>query len=371
MNQLYRSIKRIASLLLIAALLAGLFGCVKAPAVVRLSADAQEVLPQKAAARLHRIDAANLEEIASSGLITLLFDSDTGAFAVKTKGGALWSALPQQEEDDTTAQVVGVNVIHNDKRYALNSQDNAVAFGSVSYETSDTGIQVSYLLSDDAVHVSDAVKGKVTDAKPVKDGSLRIRVTASYDMKDGCLYASLTWENLGSSTDIVTDIGFLEYFGAEKKAQEGDFLLVPDGCGAVIDTAGEEEVEPIDVAVYGDDYNRHTAFTSVVAAFGQKQGSEAVAAVIQEGEAVSVIRAVKASEEEPFNRIGTRFTITPYEESESELVYAPKASYTGNLTVCYRFLSDKNATAIGIAAMKSLQEGRNVKLEEVLQFAAV
>ncbi len=351
MNQLYRNIKRMACLVLIAALSAALFGCVKAPAVVRLPADTQAVLPKDTLARLHRLDADNLEEVASSGLISLLFDPDTCAFAVKTKGGALWSALPREEGDDMSARVIGVNVIHNDKLYALNSQDNAVAFGSVSYETSDTGIQVSYLLSDAATHVSDAIKEKVKDAKPARDGSLRIRVTASYEMKDGCLYASLNWENLGKSTDIVTDIGFLEYFGAQKKAKKGDFLLVPDGCGAVIDTADEEEVEPIDIAVYGNDYNSHAALTSVVAAFGQKQGSEALAAVIQEGEAVSMIRAAKASETEPFNRIGTSFTITPYEEAETELLYAPQAAYTGKITVCYRFVSDKNATPIGIAGV--------------------
>ena len=282
-------IKRIVPLLLIAALLASLCGCGKVPASVSVAAGAEAITPKAVQTPLHLLAADRLEEIASSGLITLLFDEDTCAPAVKTQNGStLWSALPQQA-GDASANVVGVQVLHNGKCYALNSQDNAVAFGSVAFEKSDNGIRVVYVLSDSASHVSDALDGKATDAKAVSDGSLRIQITAEYELRDGCLYASLSWANLGSSADVVTNIGFLKYFGATDQAQPGDFLLIPDGSGAMIETAVEEELEPVDVAVYGNGYSGQTALSGVTAAFGQRQGDEAFAAVIQAGDAISVI----------------------------------------------------------------------------------
>ena len=352
MKQCHFTIKRIVAPLLIAALFAGLFGCGKAPAAVHVAAGAKAVQPEDAQAQLHQFDAESLAQVSSSGLITLLFDESTCAVAVKTQtGSVLWSALPQQADGDTTAHVVGVDVLHNGQKYALNSQDNAVAFGSVSYTKSDDGIRVIYVLSDSAAHLSDVIEGGAKDAKPAADGSLRIQIIVDYELKDGCLYASLSWSNLGDGEDVVTNIGFLKYFGATAQAQQNDFLLVPDGSGAVIETAVDELLEPISVAVYGSDAGGSTALTSVVAAFGQRQGNEAIAAVIQAGDAVSVIQAAKAGGEEPFNRVGADFLITPCEEKDGELYYAPKAAYTDEITVCYRFLNENNASYAGIAAV--------------------
>ena len=344
-------IKRIVPLLLIAALLASLCGCGKVPASVSVAAGAEAITPKAVQTPLHLLAADRLEEIASSGLITLLFDEDTCAPAVKTQNGStLWSALPQQA-GDASANVVGVQVLHNGKCYALNSQDNAVAFGSVAFEKSDNGIRVVYVLSDSASHVSDALDGKATDAKAVSDGSLRIQITAEYELRDGCLYASLSWANLGSSADVVTNIGFLKYFGATDQAQPGDFLLIPDGSGAMIETAVEEELEPVDVAVYGNGYSGQTALSGVTAAFGQRQGDEAFAAVIQAGDAISVIQAAKAGETQAFHRVGADFAVTPCEAANGRLYYAPQAAYTDKITICYRFLNESNATYAGMAAV--------------------
>ncbi len=344
-------IKRIVPLLLIAALLGGFSGCGRTPGSVSVAADAKAITPKAAQAALHQLEPQQLEEVASSGLITLLFDPATFAVAVKTQTGSTpWSALPQQA-GDASANVVSVDVLHNGKLYALNSQDNAAAFGSVSYEKADNGVSVYYVLSDSASHVSDAAGGKAKDARSSGDGSLRIRVTADYELLDGCLYASLSWANLGDSADVVTNIGFLKYFGSTAEAQSGDFLLVPDGSGLLIETAVEEELEPVDVAVYGSDQGGDAALTGVVAAFGQRRGNEAIAAVIQAGDAISVIRAAKAGGEQPFHRVGADFRITPCEEANGRLYYAPEAAYTDKLTVCYRFLNENNASYAGIAAV--------------------
>ncbi|HBL40926.1 MAG TPA: hypothetical protein DDY98_04875 [Ruminococcaceae bacterium] len=346
-----KAFQRLTACLTAIALLCGLAGCgAKPSAKVEIASDAAAVLPNHVDAQLHCIETKGMEEIASSGLISLLFDKLTASFAVKTKDGrALWASLPHATDAaDTTANVIGVNVIHNGKKYALNSQDHAVAFGTVYCEKSDDGIAVTYFLSDSAESLKDVKNGQ---AKASSDGSMRLKLTANYELTDGCLFASLKWENLGNKDDVVTDIGFLQYFGATPNAKDGDFLLVPDGSGALIETAVDEELEPIDIAVYGNDYGQKNDLNSVVAAFGQRRGLQAFAAVVQNGDALCRIHAAKAGENEPFHRVGASFMITPCEESEGKLLYVPDAAYHGEISLCYRFLRDNNATYAGIAAV--------------------
>ena len=317
---------------------------------------------------MHYSSTDNLKEIDTSGLITLLFDEKTGSVSVRITNSAeskLWSALPQLAENEVLsdeAAIFSLEVIHDDKRYILNSQDDSVAPGGYYWNETQNGFEVTYLITDNAECLKSIDLGATDEAyKTAVNDNILYKVVVTYTLKDGCLYASFDWINLGNKDDILVNIGFLEYFGAQSSAQDGDYILVPDGCGAIIDLASADKIEPIDIAVYGNDISEKNLLTSVVAAYGMKSGNDAFAAVIEDGDALARITAAKSDEQNDFNRVGASFKITPNESDDDKLYYSD-FTYEGKLSICFRFLSGANATYAGMAAACREQLVRNFTL---------
>ncbi len=345
------------------------FGCSVGKHSLRSVNSANEpLISNKADMSLHYSAADTLKEIDTSGLITLLFDEVSSSVGVRITNSVeskLWSALPQYSENNVLsdeAEIFSLEIVHNENRYILNSQDNSVAQGSFYWNETSNGFEVTYLITDNADCISSIDLGATDEMykTAVKDNIL-YKVVVTYTLKDGCFYASFDWVNLGDEDDILVNIGFLEYFGAQAFAQQGDYILVPDGCGALIDIASKEEVAPVDIAVYGSDVYDSEPLDSVVAAYGMKSGNDAFAAVIENGDAISRIKAVKSDSESDYNRVGTCFNIT-LSATENDKIYYSDFSYDGNLNICYRFLSGANATYAGMAAACREQLVRNFTL---------
>lgn len=113
--------------------------------------EVQTVAPVQAGHELHTAS-TSLKRIAQSGLIELYIDETTYAVAVKeTSQNKMWYALPQQDngKEENHAAVVSLEVLQGGKQYSLNSQDNSVAFGTASYELTDSGLKVSYVIAAD------------------------------------------------------------------------------------------------------------------------------------------------------------------------------------------------------------------------------
>lgn len=317
---------------------------------------------------IHYTSTENLKEIDTSGLITLLFDEKTGSVSVRITNSAeskLWSALPQYTENEVLSDepaVFSLEVIHDNKKYILNSQDDSVESGAYYWNETQNGFEVTYLITDNAEILKSIDSGATDEAyKAAVNDNILYKVIVTYVLKDGCLYASFDWTNLGNKDDVLVNIGFLEYFGAQSSSQDGDYILVPDGCGAVIDIASAEEVEPVDIAVYGNDISQENTLTSVVAAYGMKSGNDAFVAVIEDGDAFARITAAKHDSQNKFNKVGSKFYITP-SETINDKVYFSDFSYDGNLSICFRFLSGANATYAGMAAACREQLVRNFTL---------
>lgn len=325
------------------------------------------VYPEQSDASLHYCYAENLEEVDVSGLITLLFDEKSTSIGVSIMGSGnnIWSALPQAETDaaqSVQANVIQIELLHEKQRYALNTQDNSVAIGGASWKKTDDGFTVTYLITDNSSIISNIGSGAGDETySAAAENSILFKVNVNYSLKDGCLYADLDWLNLGNSNDVLINIGFLNYFGASANAASGDFILVPDGSGAVIDLACEEAVEPVSIAVYGNDLNASTELSAVVPAFGIKSGENAAAVIIEEGDAVATINAFKADGENDFNSVGATFNVTPYEIVDGVMYFA-KTAYTEKISLCYRFLSDSDATYSGMASACREQLIRNYTL---------
>ncbi len=349
--------KKIVSLLICLSMLLSCVGCSGA-AISYSSIDAtvDPIRVQAAELSQHYCATDGLKEIDTSGLITLLFDENSGAVGVhvaNSEDSKFWSSLPQLNEYDSfsdEAAVVALNIVHNNQRYSLNSQDNSVSLGGMYTNETDDGFEVIYLITDNGDWLDNIDLGATDEAyRSAANGSILYKVTVTYYLKDGCFYADLSWINLGSSDDVLTNIGFLEYFGADDTAQQGDYILVPDGSGALMYTASQEEIAPVDIAVYGNDIGESSQLSSVVAAYGMKSGKDAFAAIIGSGESVARITANKASNGSAYNRVGPVFSTALTQIDEGKFIYSD-VCYFGDISICFRFLSGANATYAGMAA---------------------
>ncbi len=349
-------------------MLVGLCGCGgKAESLLKLQVGAPVAYPESTDMSAHYCDSENLTEIATSGLITLLFDEISSSVAVRVNGNSnkLWSALPEYSEGEPLsdeAEVISLEIIHNSSRYFLNSQDCCVSNGTVSRGNTKDGFTVVYYITDKPSFLKDIDAAASDEIYSEAAGdNILYKVSVCYTLKDGCFYASLDWVNLGNKDDVLVNIGFLEHFGASSSAQQGDFLLVPDGSGALIDTASDENLEPVSVAVYGNDIGGTIPLEAVAPVFGIRNGNDAFAAIIEQGDAVAVINAAKAHNNSSYNRVGANFRITPSQiDGETEIF--SECIYSDTIEICYRFLSGADATYSGLAAACREQFIRNYTL---------
>lgn len=362
---------RLVALLLCAATVFSLCGCGAAKtALVTVPADAKPVYPSDTDIPAHYFNDVNVQNVGESGLISLIRDPISAALGIVVKNSfadttKTWTALPAADSEYYTsdeADVFSLEVIHDSSVYHMNSQDNSVAFGFVTWGATSDGFRSVYLVTDNKACV-DSVGFDADDdkLKASAKNDILYRITLDYVVEDGCLYAGLSWENLGDKDDILAKVGFLEYFGATSVARKGDFILVPDGCGAVMSVDSDEEIDTVDVSVYGADHGEKASVSGIIPAYGFKDGSDAFAAVIDSGDALAHITANKAPFESNYNRVGPVFTVTPSVTEGGKTIYSD-VSYDKELKICFRFLSGANSSYAGLASACREQLIRNFTL---------
>ncbi|MBQ2847154.1 MAG: hypothetical protein IJE74_02745 [Clostridia bacterium] len=297
---------------------------------------------------------------AASGLIELYIDPETNSFCIfETTKGYLWSALPlldgiaSGEELVSKASMVSLEIIGGTDIYHLNSQDNSVAYGKASHSLIENGAVFVFDIFTDA---------KTAEKELYEKTDIGFRVTLTVTLADGSMLASCTHSNLTGNPDAyIENIEILNYFGAYNDSQVDDFLLVPDGCGAIIKTAiYDESFEKLSFAVYGDDPSAEikTSGSAIIPAFGIKHGDSAFVSLIQKGDAVATVNAQKAKTLSEYNTVYPKFKITPV-LYENETLYISNTSSVSEISLCYRFLSGNNATYSGLASACREQLIRN------------
>lgn len=364
-----RFIIRFTAICMACIMLVSFCGCAgKAKTQKELQLGAPVAYPESTDMSAHYCVPENMKEIAASGLITLLFDENSSSIGVRVannNSSKLWLALPEYIDGETLsdeAEIISLEVIHDSGRYILNSQDCSVANSSLAWGNTDSGFSVIYYITNNPSCIKNIGSGASDDAySAAADNNILFKITVNYSLKDGCLYADLEWKNLGNEDDILVNIGFLEYFGANNTSQDGDFILVPDGSGALINTASEETVDPVSIAVYGNDIGENESLVAIAPVYGMKSGTDAFAAVIEQGDAVAAVNAAKAHNNSSYNHVGATFTVTPSQKDEKTEYFSDNA-YTGNITLCFRFLSGADATYAGLAAACREQFVRNYTL---------
>lgn len=389
-----KRILRVVSFGLVFTVLLGTVGCGKKDEPVDVISfskeDAKDVYPASLDKNLHVTDASNLKEIAKSGLVTLLIDESTYSVTVlETLAQKYWYSLPflppeYAGEYDYSAAPVTLTVVNGSETIHLNSQDNAVAFGNVAYivqedEKKDekdkkkiNGVTVNYIVTlddktaktiNDNLGKTDIALFDKSTAKKIEDKlettDIAFFLSMKYTLKDGSLSVSCETQNLSKNKSVkITDVGVLEYLGATTAAEPGDFMLVPDGSGALIYTAVEQaDFEKMNFVVYGDNSSNSATLgekPAVIGAYGIKTGDSALAVLIESGDAIAKISADRVTGTGGLNKVGAGFNTTQCKDIMNRKTisrYISRESYTGEIRLSLRFLSGSNATYSGMAAV--------------------
>lgn len=297
---------------------------------------------------------------ASSGLIELYVDQNSVSFGILESGtNNLWSALPlldgiiQPEKVTHDASVVSLEVIGGTDIYYLNSQDNSLAYNKASFKLTDGGAEFTYDIFSDK---------ETAKKKNYSDSDIGFRIKLSVKLIDGNMTVDCSHSNLTGNPDaFIENIVLLNSFGAYNTSYEDDFILVPDGSGAIIKTAVyDESFDSLSFAVYGKDpaISSGTSGNAIIPAFGMKHGETAFVSLVQKGDAVASIKADKAKSLNEFNRVYSSFNITPTLYDDEKL-YISKEPSVDTLSLCYRFLTGNNATYAGLASACREQLIRN------------
>ena len=374
--------RRITALVLLCAavcLLPSCFGAEKFVQTVFLTSDVRgafEISPGN-----HFCDFTPDMRLAVEGSLSFFFDEKTGSAGVfDSDSRTLWSALPAYS--NRTASVLTAEAFNGTATYVLNSQDHAVAFGTVTAQADGNAVRVTFTMAD-----RETTARKEPDE--LKAGDIYIRISLEYVFANGRLTAAVDMSKVVCAPGLILyHIALLPDFGAvndhaaesaaaepateslpettaaaaeeittesaqplavpQAEASDPSFILVPDGCGALLYPEKLSHRYPeLDFCVYGSDDS--LGRSSCVGAFGAKQGNGAFVCVMTEGEELAVIRTLRESEGgETLYPVFAQYGVTPVFDYNGEMAYG--VMYEGRLSQTYAFLGGESACFSSMAS---------------------
>lgn len=298
---------------------------------------------------------------ASSNYLSLYLDEASMNIIVRgfpdTAFKTDWTSLGQDSrypQAGAGACAAEITAIVHGERITLNTQDHSVAYGRAISEKIENGMRVRYFL----------YPNRETAAKPEPDtGDVAFVLGISYTLRNGNFYVEADWDNHSGNPDaFIESIGLMERFGALRQPGPDDFLLLPDGSGALLYPARKSaapdasETGALRFSVYGGDPalgGDGAPLAANLGAFGAYQRQTAFLAVIEQGASVAAVTARQSLPGEiAQSSVGARFLITPTTLPEdgapkgailrAAKSYAPGGGKPG-IKICYRFFFGDNA----------------------------
>ncbi|NLL63952.1 MAG: hypothetical protein GX241_06990 [Ruminococcaceae bacterium] len=309
-------------------------GCV-GNGVITKASEIKIIMPTDVNKKYHTSNENTVKSLIKSGLYELYLDESNFAIALKDTSGTLWYALPSTGDKD--AAMLVIEVTDGKTTYILNSQDNSVAFGKAKFEAFENGINFNYVFQEKE-----------------KEPTFKIPVSLALTLEDGKFDATVDTSTIRAPKGYqVSKISIMPYFGAVTSAKEGDYIVIPDGCGALINLVEAEDSTYV-LDTYGADFavkdsNEHP---SIFGMFGIKNGANAFAGIITEGDALSKIHA-KTLKHGPHIAYAS-FDITPNANFRDKFVLADE-TFEGKIGVTYKFISGSATTYSGLAFLTSEQ----------------
>lgn len=286
-------------------------------------------------------DKSSLKKVATAGLTALFYDETTGSVSVyDISSKTLWNSLPEKYSTSKPC-VISVDVVVDGKQYNLNSQDDSFALGLAETKIENGKISIEYKF-DKTVDEKTKISFSVPVEFSIDDGLMKVSIDASKINTNNC-----------KGNVVIRNLRVLEYFGSCTEGSSGDYIFVPESCGAILDISEKaKEFSTTNICVYGNDagkYSTESKYTSYIAAYGMKRGNGAYIALVEDGDAISTISLDKALEKEKYNRVGTFFELTPV-LFEDEKAYVSRDTYNENISISFRFLSGENTNYCAMAS---------------------
>ena len=280
-----------------------------------------------------------LLRVSRTDMTILYFDKKSFCVCVYDAASKkLWRSLPEKAEKER-ACVLSLTVLCDGGEYTLNSQDDCIALGGAEYTAENDSLTVGY-------HFKKELK---------KGVFLDVTLPVLFACTDGMLTVSVDMgKTVNSSSEGVRlkTLELLNYFSADSEGTDGDYLFVPDGSGAILDVSKKvKSFEGLSLSVYGADpsADEGSRLSASIPAFGRKSGNCAFVALVEDGDALSTVKAERALTGGGFNRVYASFDLTRAQKDEKN-VFVSNETYKGKISVSYRFLSDDNADYIGMAS---------------------
>jgi len=293
--------------------------------------------------------------VATDGNLKLYAEESTAQIMVADeKSRTVWKSTPDGSQEDQVA--------NNLYRMNMLSQIHITYLNSM-------------LSTDDISNFAGSVNQKTYTVRSIKNG-IRFDfdftyegfvVPVEYYLEDGVFYASVVLDEIKEYKDnIITDISLLPYFGAAESDSPG-YLMIPDGCGALITNGKGKEAGKYTGYVYGRDpvytqtakpLARQQALTLPV--FGIKSGEAALLGIIESGAALCRVTATPAMLETSYANVYPTVTLRTVDtavlqemtgSARNVVTYNPYKAELGRFTVGYRFLNGSDADYNGMASV--------------------
>lgn len=290
------------------------------------------------------------EQVASKGDLQLYYDSKSGNVTVKnTKTGDIWSTNPPGAIDDkaSSERMISQLFLEFTTSSGVQKTVSSYAGSTFSMKKTSTGICVTYTFA-----------------------SQKITIPITYSLENDGLSAAIIIKDIKTSetSSVLNNIYFLEYFGAGSR-QDNGFMLVPDGCGALIKfnngkstlPAYNKDVFGSDLSLRSDSYvvsSRTEKITMPV--FGIIRNGSGCLAEITEGAEMASISAAVCGEKEEYNHVFSTFVYQVAQKlplmdqslaSTTDVLYtALEKVQTNAFSLRYRLLDTRNAGVDELAA---------------------
>ena len=332
MHIFVKAVRVLCALLIIAAVVLGISGCTQQSLDSIVINSIRSTEGGSNSSRVH--DSVDNIKLASSDSAELYLNKSNGGVSlVSLYTGKRWTSLPHFENSFAASFIV--RVTDGEAVYVLDSSAS-IKNNKLSVEKTADGAVVTYVLKWDKLSIS---------------------LPVVFSLKGASLEVSVDMSSVVTLSDGLTllSISVLPYFGAVRYTSGtsdysvfGDYFLLPDGTGALMHTALEDENTALTFSVYGKDCYEDNIPVSL-GAYGIVQSGAGLSATLTDGEENALIRVFRAgNDSKDINRIYPEFIITPV-SGEKGSVNVGK-SYNGKITVTYEVLSSENTSYTDIAS---------------------
>lgn len=307
---------------------------------------------------------AEVATVAENEHLTLQYDTvESQIILTDKRTGETWRSTPDNIDQDGRA--TGVNKInrqsdlivqyHNSSYVTnqVNSYTGSIKKGDFTWEAIENGVRIRYAFPK---------QGFIIPVQYVLEEDHLVASILSGEIEEG------VWEDPDTDPEkkqTVMSVSLLPFMGAADSDDEG-YLILPDGCGALIHfNNGRSSAAIYQQAVYGRDdalsvrRAATTAYDVNMPMFGIVRNGHALMAVVENGEGQAQLNAAVNGQ---LTGYSNAYFAVQYIYMESNTIMPSSANSTdvmlptntfrdmGDFTVRYYPLTAENATYVDVAA---------------------